>query len=300
VAHEIRPRHAEHHKSTSLKLARSNIVIRMDLITLSQVMNYAVACGCIKESLLSPVRGLPATDRSEIWLRLKDIVRLLYALPRKMRGLAYFLILTGARLGEALEVRVSDIDWGNGVIWILNSKRRRRSPAKARKKRALKIDDLGPRFVWLLTRIIKPDPQSGYLFPGKIEGTHLHRGTAEDWFSEGVKRAGLKHLIPDHVIASRGHDHLVPHDCRGSFLNHAAIAGWSPQKLRAYAGQTHMQSIESYLGEAESHDPAESIFRHPPLKVRRCQRPQALVEDPDQHLAQPLVVAYDRPSQYAH
>jgi len=34
--------------------------------------------------------------------------------------------------------------------------------------------------------------------------------------------------------------------------------------------------------------------------VRRCQRPQALVEDPDQHLAQPLVVAYDRPSQYAH
>jgi len=299
--HEIRPQHAEKHKATLLGQKFSNSAIRMDLITLSQAVNFGVSCGLLKKNPLPPVRGLPSTDRTEIWLRLPDIVKLMRALPAKIKPLAYFLIFTGARLSEALEVRASDIDWRKRIIWIPNIKRRRRSRVKAKPKRPIKIDDLGPRFIWLITEIIKPDPESGYLFPGKIKGRHLHISTADDHFQEGVMRAGLEHLIPDHVRDSGGHDHLIPHDCRGTFFNHGSIVGWPEQKLRAYSGQKHMESIQSYLGEAESHEPSESIFGHPPARVRRAQRKEQAADAPEQPVQAPIQPSSELPaSKFLH
>lgn len=237
---------------------------------MSEAVTLAVTCGLIKANPLPPVRGLPCTDRSPIWLRLRDIAKLLRCLPRKVKALALFLILTGARINEALAMTVADIDWARRELRVPNSKRRRRSSFKGKRMRTLKIDDLGPRLEWLFKTMIKPDPVSGHLFPGRFPGQPMSAACAEDLFQKGVMKAGLEHLIPPEVVEANGHDHVVPHDCRRSVANHGAVAGWSFQKLRAYMGQSHAQSIQAYLDEADGHEPSESIFCHHPLRVRRA------------------------------
>lgn len=270
--HQIRQSHAKFHKDARKALKKADISTRQDLNLLSQAMAYAVECGLIEKNYLLPVKGLAPTDRRPIWLRLKDIVTLMRCLPREIKALAYFLILSGARISEALAVKVEYIDWEERTIKIPNAKRRMKTPSRAKKFRTLNIDDLGPRFEWLLKKIIKPGPKSGFLFPGRFDTKPLDRSTAEDLFHKGVMKANLGHLIPEEVAEKGGHEHVIAHDCRGTMVNHALQAGWSDQKLRVYLGQLHGQSIQSYRDEAESHDPAGSIFVHPPLRVRRAKQ----------------------------
>lgn len=274
--HEIRSHHAEQHKSARLALKMANVSTKQDLITLSEALTYAVACGLVKANPLPPVRGLPATDRTSIWLRLKDIARLMLCLPRDIKALAYFLVLTGARINEALAMTVAEVDWVKREIRIPNSKRRRRSASKGKRMRTLKIDDLGPRLEWLLKKMIKPDPVSGHLFLGRFPGRPMSVSGAEHSFHKGVVKAGLEHLISPEVIESGGHPHVIPHDCRRGFANHGSIAGWSFQKLRDYMGQINAASVQAYLDEADGHDLADSIFCHHPLRARRAQARQRL------------------------
>lgn len=266
--HEIRPSHAKAHKEARQKLGMANVSTKQDLITLGEAMDYAVECGLIAFNLLLPVKGLPCTDRTSTWLFLKDIAGLMRCLPRRVKVLTYFLILTGARIHEALAMTSADIDWERRVIRIPNSKRRRRSPSKGKRMRTLEIDDLGPRLEWLLRTMVKPDPVSGHLFPGRFPGKAMSAACVEDLFHRGVEKAGLEHLIPPEIIESGGHPHVVPHDSRRTFANHGAIAEWSFQKIRNYMGQINAASIQAYLDEAGDHEPSESIFRHPPRRMR--------------------------------
>lgn len=283
--HEIRQHHAKSHKDARQALKKANVSTKQDLHLLSQAMDYAVECGLIKTNYLLPVKGLPSTDRTPIWLCLKDITKLMRCLPQRIKPLVYFLILTGARRNEALRVTVSDIDWEKRTIRIPNSKRRRKSASKGKRYRTLKIDDLGPRFEWLLKKIIKPDLASGYLFPGKLAGTHLHAVTVDDLFQQGVVKADLDYLIPPEVAESCGRENVILHDCRRTFANHACIVGWSFQTLRAYMGQVHAESIQAYLDEADGHEPSESIFGHPPLRVRREKKRALLAKSNAAHIS---------------
>ena len=158
------------------------------------------------------------------------------------------------------------------------------------------LDALGPRLEWLLTKIIKPDPLFGHLFPGRFPGRPMSIACGDDLFHQGVAAAGLEHLIPDHVAESGGIPHFIPHDCRGTFINHGAIAGWSFQKIRAYTGQRHAQSIEAYLDQADGHDQSESIFRHHPLRVRRAQRPEPPSRDAEERDLGALLPSYEPPT----
>ena len=91
-------------------------------------------------------------------------------------------------------------------------------------------------------------------------------------------KAGLDHLVPAEVIEGGGHPHLTIHDLRGGFANHGSVAGWTFQKLRGYMGQIDAQSIQNYLDEADGSEPSESIFVHPPLRVRRAQKRAAIAQ----------------------
>lgn len=277
--HEIRPVHANQHKEARQALNKANISTRQDLNLLAQAMNYAVECGMVERNPLLPVRDLPRNDRSSIWPRLKDIPRMMRCLPRPVKALAYFQLLVGGRINESLAVTAHDIDWVKREIRIPNSKRRRKNPRAMKRFRTIKIDDVGTRLEWLLKKIIKPDPVSGHLFPGRYPGTHMTSNSADRLFLQGIRKAGLDHLVPPGIAESGGHPNLIIHDLRGGFANHGAIAGWSFQKLRSYMGQIDAQSIQSYLDEADGSTPAESLFVHPPLRVRREQK-RALLAEP--------------------
>jgi len=271
--HEIGPVHAEKHKSRLLAEGRVNNSIKKDLHLLSRAMDYAVACGLVQKNHLLRVRDLPTTNRAEVWLRLRDIARLLRCSNRQMRLLVYFLILTGARIGEALEVKGSDIDWKNRVLRLPTEKRRGPSVTMRTKMRSLSMDDLGPRLERLLT-IIKPHPRTGYLFTGRFDGQPVDPATVQEFFRKAVKRAGLGHLVPQALIDCGGHASVTPHDCRRTFANHLAIAGFSFHKIRACLGHIHAASIQAYLDEAVNHDPSESIFFKKPRTKAMSRGPE--------------------------
>ncbi|MFI5363716.1 MAG: hypothetical protein ACHQ49_17280, partial [Elusimicrobiota bacterium] len=75
-----------------------------------------------------------------------------------------------------------------------------------------------------------------------------------------------------------GHPHMTLHDLRGGHANHGSIAGWTFEKLRTSMGQIDAQSIQSYIDESEGHEPHESIFVHPPIRVRRAQKRAAIAQ----------------------
>jgi len=113
-------------------------------------------------------------------------------------------------------------------------------------------------------------PEASFLF--ELPGASLHRATAEEWFHKGVLRAGLEHLVAKEVGACGGHPQVIMHDLRRSFCNHAAVAGWSFQKLRDSMGQVHAASVQAYLDEADGHVQSESIFCHPTARSRHAQK----------------------------
>lgn len=257
--HEIRPAHATHHRETQLEGGFANNTVRKDLHMLGRVMDYAVERGLVRRNPLLPVKDLPKTDRSMVWLRKSDIVKLLWACCRAAQKLVLFMVLTGARICEALDFKASDIDWKRRIIRLPTEKRRGKTAVMRAHMRTLKIDDLGPRFIGLL-KIMKPHPRTGYFFCLREDGKPMDSGYAADLIGLGVDKADLRHLIPKEIAECGGHDHVIPQDLRGTFTNHGAIVGWRTQKIRAYLGQRHSDSIDSYLDEAEIIDPEESVF----------------------------------------
>ncbi len=270
--HEIRPLHAEKHKSALLALKRVNNTIRKDLFCLSRIVEYAVECGLLKKNPLMKVKNLPLTNRAAVWLKKADLARLLWFADRRTRMLILFLALTGARINEALEFKVTDIDWKRRIIRMPTEKRRGKSVSMRTKMRTLKIDSLGSRFIRLLM-IMKAHSITGYFFYCHADGKPMNYNWAEDLIGAAVKKADLGHLIPKEVIESGGFDHVVPHDLRRTFTMHRVIVGISFHQLRSELGQIHAQSIQSYLDEAENHDPSESIFFERPRKSARSAQP---------------------------
>lgn len=266
--HEVRSLHSVAHKDALLAQQIVNNTIRKDLFNLSRIVEYGVECGLIKKNLLPKVKGLPLTNRSAVWLRRPDIVKLLWAADRRTRSLILFLILTGARIKEALEFRATDIIWDRDFLWMPTEKRRGKSVSMRTKMRKLKISALGSRFRRLL-RIMRAHPQTGSFFFRRDDGTPMHPNWAEDLIGEAVKKAGLGHLVPKEVVESGGFDHVIPHDLRRTFTMHRVIIGVSFNQLRSELGQIHAQSIQSYLDESENHDPSESIFFERPTRQSR-------------------------------
>jgi integrase len=242
--HEIRSSHAEKHKTLRLAQGRANTTIKKELLLLGRAMNYAMSAGLITKNLLTPVKGLPGTDRSWIWLRLKQIESLLDNCPDRTRGLIEFLILTGARRGEAELLQKGDIRRDLSGIAVPTEKRKR--PAREC-MRILKVANLGPRFGALLSKLT-PDPLSGLYFP-------LSRGIVDDDFAKARKQAGLDQLFPEVGF------HI--HDLRGTYAVHRSMAGVAARQLQYEVGHKSWESLQSYLGRAEEFEPEDSIFFMP-------------------------------------
>jgi integrase len=239
--HDIRSAHAEKHKAMRIDQGRKNTTIKKELLLLGRAMGYAMSTGLITKNLMPPVRGLPAADRSWIWLRTKAIEHLLESCPDRIRLLIEFLVLTGARKGEALLLQEGDINLDRRTVAIPTEKRK--CPAREA-MRTLKVDHLGPRLDIILSKM-RPDSATGKYFP------YSERVVGND-FDVARKKAGLDKLFPETGF------HI--HDLRGTFAVHRAMSGVAPRQLQYEMGHKNSASIEAYLGRAEEFDPEDSIF----------------------------------------
>lgn len=248
LIHEIRPASAEKHKTTRLSEGRANATIKKELRCLGRAMSYAASLELIRKNLLPPVKGLPSADRRWIWLRLPLIDKLLECCPERIRLLVEFMILTGARFGEAVLVEAGDVKLDRGIILIPTEKKK--VPPREY-MRPLNIESLGPRFSVLLAKM-NASTASGRFFP-------MPYSTVSKDFEKAREKARLR----EHF---RGIEfHL--HDLRGTFAVHRAVVVKTNRQLEAEIGHSDWNSLRSYLDRADVLAPEESIFHVPPRPV---------------------------------
>jgi integrase len=93
------------------------------------------------------VRQLPVSDAEKDYLRLAEIERYLEGCAAHYRPLAEFLIGTGTRISEALDVRWRDIDWDARAVRIYRQRDRQATGSARPKGRRFRSVAIGPGLV---------------------------------------------------------------------------------------------------------------------------------------------------------
>ncbi len=269
--HEITGKDAERCKEEWLDAEHAPSTIKRRWDALGRVLACGKAKGRIKEKRLHQAKGLTLADRSGIWLRLPEIAPLLAECERihpDVAVLIEFLILTGARIGEAQLLLDGDIR--DGKLW-LPTEKQGCPPRDA--MRPLDIKSLGPRFAALLPKL-KPHPISGVYF----RANERKRTPICESYANRI----LTQALP--VI---GRTDFTLHDCRGTFATHRAMVVDSFRQLQAELGHGDPKSIQSYLDRARQFDRRESVFYEPP----KSRHPR--VPGPKPKAIEPIIVDAD-------
>jgi integrase/recombinase XerD len=144
----------------------------------------------------------------------------------------------GLRISEACRLRVEDIDGKRGLIHV--------RLGKGQKDRYVM---LGGRLLEALrTYWVKERPQSGWLFPGRKQGTHLHSSAANWALKEAVKTAKLRKRVTAHSLRHAFATHLLElgTDIRviQVLMGHASIGTTARY---AQVSKRHITSVKSPL-----------------------------------------------------
>jgi site-specific recombinase XerD len=188
-----------------------------------------------------------------------EVQRLLASADREsVLGLRDWTLFTliyrlGLRLGEALAIDLSDVDFARETVLIRG---------KGRRQRTLPLlpDVVAMLEHWLLvrTRLYRAQSNSA-LFMSK-KGNRLAARTAQESFKRLVSQAGPLSL-----------DKVTPHSLRHAFASHAIDGEADPIVLKAVLGHASLRSTEIYM--------------HPSMKVLR----RAVADHPAADLLDELI-----------
>ena len=178
----------------------------------------AVAWGYLRSNPGQGLKQIKDHRHLPRYLEREDIQRLLAAEtdPRYAR-LWRFLVLTGCRRSEALQLQARDIDWPRQVIHVRRT--------KARREKLLPITSA-------LAELLRDLPQVGRHWPWQPDAAS-HR------FAKIARRAGLAHVRL--------------HDLRHTFASHLAMAGVALQTIQALLGHEDIKATQIYAHLSESH-----------------------------------------------
>jgi integrase len=191
---------------------------------LGGVFTYA-----IRKKLLevNPVKGVAinVSEGRERYLRVDELARLGETLEAvqaegvnpKAIAAVRLLIFTGARKGEILKLKWSEVDFNIGCLVLPDS------------KTGKKTIPLGAPALEVLASLT-PEKGSPYVLPGAKEGTY-YLGFQKAW-----NKIRVRAKIPD----------VRPHDLRHSFATTAAAGGNSLFLLGKVLGHTQARTTERY------------------------------------------------------
>ncbi|EKE09312.1 MAG: hypothetical protein ACD_16C00193G0009 [uncultured bacterium] len=195
------------------------------LALLSKMFSLAVAWGWRDDN---PVQGIERfqEEKRDRWLNDEELQRLFSVLDQHPNHLtAYvfkFLLLTGARKGEALGATWNQFDLEKGV-WT--------KPAhltKQNKKEHLPLSDKALEVLQSVKRLVSQD--SAYVFPGKVDGKPLQE--IKTFWKRVIKEAHL--------------ENVRIHDLRHTHASHLVSSGLSLSIVGKLLGHTQASTTQRY------------------------------------------------------
>ncbi len=228
---------------------------------LSVALNEASRRGLLGRNPCAGVPALPV-DRAEFdYLRLEEIGLYLDACAAHYRPLAMFLIGTGARISEALDVRFRDlgVELEQGVVRIYRQRARAGEPSQPTKGKRFRAVQVGPELSGTLTELrdrrsaspgewlfLCPRPRRGR-YAGRTEPMPPNRRTMHDWHEAALVDAGLRDM-PLHA------------------LRHSAAAAWLVTGhplifVQRQLGHRSITTTEEHYGHLESSYVREAAAR---------------------------------------
>ncbi len=147
----------------------------------------------------------------------------------KHRAILMTLYSAGLRSGEAVRLRVSDIDSARMMIRV--------EQGKGRKDRYVM---LSAKLLTVLRRYWLEKRPTTWLFPGRDMSRPLTRASVEKFFARARSRAGIEKRI-------------TPHSLRHSFATHLLERGVNIRVIQRLLGHRSLRSTEIYTHVSETY-----------------------------------------------
>jgi len=163
----------------------------------------------------------------------QEVIQVLSESRRNPRQYAIVATLysTGLRIGELVNLKITDIDSKNMLLHVRQGK-----GGKDRKVQ-LSTDLLGILRDYYRSCRVKP---AEWLFPGRGGHVKMHTSTIQRLVQNLIERAGLDKRI-------------TPHTFRHSFATHLLEDGTDLRTIQALLGHSDIQTTEKYLHIAAHH-----------------------------------------------
>lgn len=201
--------------------------IRNFVRIISPIMKMALADDLITKNPTSALRLEPARPARRVELSPKQCQLMLLHTGDHYRPLIYFLLVTGVRVGEALELRVGDVDFEKSQVVVTESK-----TAAGCRRIAVCEHDLG---------VIRRQIEAMYGSEPEPDG-HLFLGVGGRPVNDGF----LRRQIISRIIRDSGLPKFTPHDLRRAHATMLVDAGVNPLVVKERMGHASIETTLSY------------------------------------------------------
>jgi site-specific recombinase XerD len=179
----------------------------------------------------SPVARIPRPKKGKYLptvLSRGEVKRLLAKLKDpKHHAIAMVLYSSGLRIGEALRLRVQDIDSERGLIFVRDG--------KGRKDRMVMLAQVTLDELRTYARLERP---KHWLFPGERRDRHLHPRCIQRSIGRAARAAGIRKKV-------------TPHTLRHSFATHLLEEGTDLRYIQRLLGHKKSTTTEIYTHVAD-------------------------------------------------
>jgi integrase len=202
-----------------LKMGYAKTSVNIYIRNIKAAFSKAVEWEKLPHNPLSGFKQLKIDKKLPKFLTFDDLDKFTNILSdNSLRHAFFFYVLTGCRRSEALVLTWDDIDFERMVVHIRKTKNH--------EARDIPICDS------LFEVLNGITPKKGYLFPGKIKGTHLDKDA-------------MTHNIKD-CLTEAGFPDMRLHDLRHTFASLLALSGETLQTIRDLLGHSDIRTTEIY------------------------------------------------------
>jgi integrase/recombinase XerD len=182
-----------------------------------------------REKLLLQLPSIANGNTLPVVLSRQEVIRLLKA-PALLKHRVLFAVVydCGLRISEAINLKVSDVDFDRKQVHIRQS--------KCKKDRYVPISDLALRGI---SRYLDTSNPKEWLFNGKIRGEQISREGIRHALRSALSKAGIKKGVCVHTL-------------RHSYATHLIEMGLNIVTLKEQMGHSRIETTMMYLHIAQS------------------------------------------------